>query len=486
MASVSTYVRGDFQTPDVLAEEVWSSLGSVDAFGAILEPTVGTGAFLRTAPPGVRDCCWICRDLNEEYLDVAREAARARGIGDARFDRADAFALDEHDLEGLDPTQPLLAIGNPPWVTSAGQARFAIRNLPEKANARFGLAGLDALTGSANFDIAEAILLRLLDAVAGFEDVTLAFLVKRSVAMKLGRRLLDGASALSFARIDAKRHFGASVDAGLFVCRLAASRPGVARHIEVSDAIGAKAHRRAGFSNGRFVDDLAAHGAAAHLEADDPIPWRQGVKHDLAKVLELTPVDGGTLVNGLGEELDLEPDSLCPLYKSSDVANGREPRRVFPLFQADLSGPIPDLRSRWPLLAAYLERHQEAFAARKSRIYAGKPPFSIFGVGGYVLAPWKVVVSGMYSSANFRVVGPSRGGQPPLVDDTCYLLPFEREEDAEAVADHLNGEGPQGLIRSLANQGAKRPLTKALLARVAIPLPPAEPAGSGDQRLALT
>lgn len=485
VASPSTYIRGDFQTPDALAEEVWSSLGHLEDFGAVLEPTVGKGAFLRSAPATVLGCTWICRDLNETYLEETRLAARERGIKDLRLDHADAFALDADSLRNVDPGQPLLAIGNPPWVTSSGQARFDIRNLPKKENGRFGLVGLDALTGSANFDIAEAILLRLLDAVSGFEDVQLAFLVKRTVAIKLGRRLLDRASSLSFARIDAKRHFAASVDAGLFVCRLRRSSRGPARHIDVSDMIGGDVCRRAGFSNGRFVEDLDAHGGAAHLEAIEPVPWRQGVKHDVARLLELRVSDGNVVTNGLGEQVEVEQEVLCPLYKSSDVAHGREPRRVFPLFQMDLSGPVPDLALRWPGLAAYLARHQEVFEARKSRIYAGKPPYSIFGVGGYVLAPWKVVVSGMYPTANFQVVGPSQGGRPPLVDDTCYLLPFEREEDARRVADYLNSDGPQSLIFCLADKGAKRPITKALLSRIAIPLLPFDSAGSDNQQLAL-
>jgi len=418
-------------------------------------------------------------------LEEACLAARVRGIKDVRLDHADAFALGADSLRDVDPDQSLLAIGNPPWVTSAGQARFDVRNLPRKENGRFGLAGLDALTGSANFDIAEAILLQLLDAVDGFRDVQLAFLVKRTVAMKLGRRLLDRANALSFARIDAKCHFGASVDAGLFVCRLKKSGGELVRHIDVSETIGGNVCRKAGFSNGRFVEDLKAHGSAAHLEATDPVPWRQGVKHDVAKLLELRVSDGQVITNGLGEEVEVEQEVLCPLYKSSDVANGREPRRVFPLFQTDLSGPVPDLALRWPGLAAYLARHRRVFAARKSRIYSGKPPFSIFGVGSYVLAPWKVVVSGMYSTANFQVVGPSQAGRPPLVDDTCYLLPFEREEDARTVANHLNSDGPQSLILSLADKGAKRPITKALLSRIAVPLSPCDSAHSQGQQVAL-
>jgi hypothetical protein len=153
-------------------------------------------------------------DLDTEHVERARAVASCRGFEDARIEQADAFDLSAEFLADLSPEQPLLAIGNPPWVTSAGQGRFAVQNLPKKSNSEFGLAGLDAMTGKANFDIAEAVLLRLLDALAAFRDVRIAFLVKRSVAMKLARKLLGSATELSFARIDAAAQFGVSVDAG--------------------------------------------------------------------------------------------------------------------------------------------------------------------------------------------------------------------------------------------------------------------------------
>lgn len=475
-------IRGDFQTPVRLAEEVWTSLGDLADIGAVVEPTVGTGAFLESAPKHLRARPWRCADLEPEYVCWARAVADRRGFKDTRIECANAFDLPSELFAGLDRERPLLAIGNPPWVTSSGQGGSAVRNLPVKSNADFGLAGLDAMTGKANFDIAEAILLRLLAAVAEFRDVRIAFLVKRTVAMKLCRRLLGSASELSFARINAATHFDVSVDAGLFVARSGGAP--IADHVDVSEALDAGPTRRAGFCNGRFVEDLDAHGEAAHLEAADPVPWRQGIKHDVAKILELIPTEEG-LKNGLGEVVDIEEEPLCPFYKGSDVANGRDPRRLFPLFQADLSGPLADLGRRWPKLADYLARHEAAFSARRSRIYKGKPAFSVFGIGSYTLAPWKVVVSGLYSTANFRVVGPSESGSPALVDDTCYLLPYDDEGNARRVAAHLNDHGPQGLIGSLMDRGAKRPITKALLSRIEVPVKPRENADAGWQKLPL-
>jgi hypothetical protein len=474
MADPDPQARGDFQTPVELAREVWGALGDIGDVGAVVEPTVGLGAFLLAAPDALRERPWVCFDLNRDYVAATAAASEARGFGNVRVEIADAFQLNASHFADLEPDRPLLAIGNPPWVTSSGQAAVSARNLPAKSSEGFGLTGLDALTGKANFDIAEAILLRLLESTADFEDLRLAFLIKRTVAMKLARRLIGSATELSFSRIDARTHFGVAVDAGLFVARRTRGAGGRATsYVSVAPGMGERPTRRAGFHNRRFVEDLDAHSAAAHLEAAEPVPWRQGIKHDLARVLELIPAGAGQ-TNGLGEAVDIEEESLCPLYKSSDVANGRPFRRVFPLFQEDLTGPLPGLETRWPKLHAYLLRHGDAFDGRRSRIYEGKPRFSIFGIGSYTLAPWKVVVSGLYPSGGFRVIGPDESGRPSLVDDTCYLLPFEDEESARTVADHLNCTEVRDLMQTLIDPGSKRPITKAILARVEVPIAPSE------------
>jgi hypothetical protein len=56
----------------------------------------------------------------------------------------------------------LLIIGNPPWVTNSELTSMDSDNLPNKENFK-GLSGLDAITGKGNFDIAEYIILKLLN-----------------------------------------------------------------------------------------------------------------------------------------------------------------------------------------------------------------------------------------------------------------------------------------------------------------------------------
>jgi hypothetical protein len=107
------------------------------------------------------------------------------------------------------------------------------------------------------------------------------------------------------------------------------------------------------------------------------------------------------------------------------------------------------------------------FEARKSSIYRGKPPFSIFGVGMYSFAPYKVLVSGLDKKPRFVVAGP-QNGKPVMCDDTCYLLPFDSASEAEEVAAALNDPMAQQFIECIIFPDSKRPITKSVLSRINI------------------
>ncbi len=101
----------------------------------------------------------------------------------------------------------------------------------------------------------------------------------------------------------------------------------------------------------------------------------------------------------------------------------------------------------------------------RSKVYDGRPPFSIFGVGDYAFAPHKVAVAGLHKGSRFRAIGPV-GGRPVLLDDTCYFLPCESQREARRIARALNGAAAQSLLKSLCFADAKRPVTKAILSRI--------------------
>ncbi len=459
---------GDFQTPPELAAKVWDVLDTTDV-DICVEPTVGKGAFLQTVPTINSALPWVAFDINPAYVTASKAVAASRGLS-ARIDRADALALTAEHFAVQGKT--VLAVGNPPWVTSAGQGRLSKTNLPTKFN-RFGLTGLDAMTGKSNFDLAESVLLGLLDTLRHAREIRLAFLVKRSVALKIARDLLTkpGIKDASFSAINAKRWFGASVEAGLLQLTCVPHETTSTSSIALCDGIGLRASCAAGLVAQRFVLNVASYERSRGVEAapGKGFLWRQGIKHDAARVLEFKRSASGQLVNGFGTSVDVEPEALHPFYKSSDVATGRQPSHWFPLYQHDLTGPFNDLGSCWPKLVEYLYQHREQLAARGSSIYRGKPEFMLFGVGDYSLAPWKVAISGFYKKPRFTVLGPDHQGRVPLVDDTCYLLPFAADEAARASAEYLNSAKVQDFLAAIADSAAKRPFTKDILGRIGAP-----------------
>ena len=244
---------GDFQTPAALAGDVCALLARAMPHPAsIVEPSCGTGAFLVAALrrfPKAKAALGF--EINPRYVEAAR---RALAGADARVsvERVDFFRADwERLLRGL--PEPLLIIGNPPWVTNAALGRMSGSNLPAKSNF-LGLGGMDAMTGKSNFDISEWMLLNHLHWIEG-RRATLAMLCKTTVARKVlayAWRKRMGLGRASIYAIDAAAHFGAAVDACLLVC---SSTPGRrAFDCSVHDAIDAEAPTRAiGFRDGQMV-----------------------------------------------------------------------------------------------------------------------------------------------------------------------------------------------------------------------------------------
>jgi len=186
----------------------------------------------------------------------------------------------------------------------------------------------------------------------------------------------------------------------------------------------------------------------------------------------------------LGEIVDIEDDYLFPLLKSSDIANGRlSATRQVILTQKALGEDTTHIRERAPKTWAYLNEHKFHFDARKSSIYKNQPPFAMFGVGPYTLAPWKVAISGMYKRLEFALLGPSNG-RPILLDDTCYFAPFSSEKVAKAALDALRLPIVRDYFEARVFWDAKRPINKSLLQ--SLNLQALLPASEGEARLKKT
>ena len=466
--STKTIEFGDFQTPMALARAVCRVLASRGSCPAsVVEPTCGLGNFLIAALerfPAVQSALGI--DINASYVESTKAAIARHHFQDkTRVLHGDFFELDWPAILRELP-EPVLLIGNPPWVTNSQLATLGSENLPKKSNFQ-GRNGLDAITGKANFDISEWMLIRLLEWL-GERRGTLAMLCKTAVARKaLAHAWRDGI-ALSSAEmyaIDAKESFGASVDACLFACEF--SRRGGAQNARVLSRLEEGEEVTVlGYHDGRVIADARRYDRWKHLRGSRALRWRSGVKHDCGRVMELVR-EGRTYRNGLGELVELEDAYVYPMLKSSELANDsvQAPKRWMLVTQQRVAQETRGIQTTAPKTWHYLESHGDVLDRRASSIYRKQPRFSIFGVGPYTFAPWKVAVSGFYKRLHFAVIG-SIAGKPIVLDDTCYFIPCPSRADAEFVASLLNSQTSREFFSSLVFWEAKRPITGEILGQL--------------------
>ncbi len=459
---------GDFQTPSALASRVCRVLVEQGMKPvSVVEPTCGIGNFVIAAldafPLSQRI---LSIEINPEYAAKLRSRLTGRvDGGKVELICESFFSADWRGLLKALP-DPVLVVGNPPWVTSAHLGRLHSENLPEKTNFQ-NHRGMDALTGKSNFDVSEWMLIKLVEWLHG-RDATIAMLCKKAVARKvLAHVWRTGLSivAAEIHGIDAAQHFEAAVEACLFIVRLGPE--GSCREAGVYKSLGfTRPSAVIGYRHGMLLSDVAAFSQWQRLLTTGGPQWRSGIKHDCSAVMELRR-EGGRYRNGLGEVVDLEAEYLYPMLKSSDVADGTSsvPRRYMLVPQQSVGEDTATIEHRAPLTWQYLQLHREHLARRASSIYRHRPPFSVFGVGGYSFSWWKVAVAGLYKSLKFAVIGPYEG-KPTILDDTCYFLPCETEADARYLQSLLHSDPAQQFLNALVFWDAKRPITVEVLRRL--------------------
>jgi len=467
--SIEKWEFGDFQTPFLLAKKVIEVLKrNHNIFpDHVIEPTCGKGSFVFAAADGFPGAQVHGYEINPSYVDDANKEIQNRNLGHfINVKEADFFDMtwgkEISCMQGR-----LLVIGNPPWVTSSELGMLNSKNLPEKTNFQ-RRKGIDAITGSGNFDISEWMLLKHVSWLSCREGA-IAFLCKTSVARKVMRQVRQSKDYRFFGHIypiDAKEYFDASVEACLFVLttELGNADCDVYESLESvtpSHVIGER--------DGVIVSDVEIYKKWMHLKGQDAAyVWRSGIKHDCSNVMELEEVDGG-YINGFGEKVDIEDTYIYPLLKSSDVGNGRvnSYRKVVIVTQKKVGEDTSEIIKFSPKTWGYLNRHEEYLDSRKSSIYKGKPRFSIFGIGQYSFTDWKIAISGLYKKIKFNII-PPMNGKPVLLDDTVNLIPMASKEEAEFIYMLLVSRPATEFLSSLIFLDEKRPITTKILRELSL------------------
>jgi len=459
---------GDFQTPIELARAVcFLLLGRGVRPTSILEPTCGLGTFLVAALevfPSIRRAVGV--EINRDYANRARQAIAEKTDNDVtEVLNGDFFRYDWRGVLASLP-DPLLVIGNPPWVTNAELGTLASSNLPKKSNFQ-NHRGIDAITGKSNFDISEWMLINSLEWIRD-RQATLAMLCKTAVARKVLFHAWKVGIKLErpdIYLIDAIKQFGAAVDACLLVTEISLSKGNFDCQVHKSLKHGPLI-TVLGYRNNHIVADVNAYERWKRLEGEEWYQWRSGIKHDCSKVMEFNK-EGDLYRNGIGEIIEIEDHYLYPMLKSADVANKpkTQPKRRMLVTQRFIGADTSQIRNRAPKTWRYLEEHADHLDRRTSSIYRKRPRFSMFGVGDYSFTLWKVAISGFYKKLDFKVIGPHEG-KPVVLDDTCYFLPCHSRDEAQLLAQLLNSDIAKEFFSALIFWDSKRPITAGLLRRL--------------------
>ena len=464
-------VYGDWQTNTTLAFSVCQLLKSQGIRPqVIIEPTCGKGSFVNAALhtfDTITDIYGI--DINNDYISTTK------GVTLPFVDKVnvhlfthDIFTFDFREIKKDIHGKRILILGNPPWITNSKLSIFDSTNTPQKSNFKHH-RGIEAITGKGNFDIAEYICHKMLN-IFSDEETFIALLLKNSTIKNLIYQQYAHPYpfvAVSQYVIDAKREFSAAVSASLFVGRMGIANIHT-KICSVSDFYTQKFLYKYGWINNKFVANIDLYKETQEIDGISPFVWRSGIKHDCAKVMELTKTNG-VYVNGFGEEVNIEESIIYPLVKSSDIGNEyiSETKHYIIVTQKTTTDDTQILQKLYPKTYKYLQKYAFLLDNRKSIIYQRRSRFCIFGIGEYSFLPYKVVISSLYKHCRFSLICPA-AGEPIMIDDTCYAIGFRNLDEAMYTLQILNSSNVQSFIRSISFEDSKRIISKEVLMRIDI------------------
>lgn len=452
---------GDYQTPIEFSKKVCIYLKENKHINpsAVVEPTCGVGSFLKSSLLfNANEYYGI--EINPKYCNICRNEI---GSDKVTVINSDFFSFSSKEL--IKDKRQVLVIGNPPWVTNSALSALGSDNVPVKENFK-GLKGIDAITGASNFDICEYIILKLINEYKNTNTV-ISMLCKTSVARNVFKELKRNYvnfSSCDILEFDAVKVFGINASACVLVIQLSETHTSRGFCNIIDFKLPSVIKSRLRYSNGRFYTDLAP--GIDNYDGHCCFEWRQGVKHDCSRVMELTQKNG-IMQNRQKQAVKIEDDIVFQLIKSSMFKKPviHDFSKFVIVTQRRVREKTEYIKEDFPKTWEYLNSNIELFENRKSSIYKGSPPFSMFGIGDYTYSKYKVGVSGFYKRPLFSVLY-SDNEKPVMTDDTSYFICFSNYDMAYVAMLILNSEKVQKFLTSIAFLDAKRPYTKKVLERI--------------------
>lgn len=465
---------GDFQTPKNLSDLTCKLLQTKTINPqVVIEPTCGKGNFILSSLehfPKIEKIIGI--EIYPKYVWETKFSILNYFLINSLKQKPEILIINKNifnfdflEISKSHKETEILIIGNPPWVTNSKLSSLNSLNLPQKSNFK-NHNGFDAITGKGNFDIAEYIALMILNNFSKHNG-HFAFLQKNSVTKNIvfdQQKNKYSIANIEKYNFDAKKEFNVATDASLFYCQFNQEYSTTCNEYDLYEP--RQLNSQFGWFKNKFVANLTTYSELHEFDGICPIVWRQGIKHDCSKIMELEKINGH-YINQTGEKFEIENDLVYSILKSSDLKTGiiSQSRKYTIVTQTKIGENTDFIEKNLPKTYQYLNSKIEFFNNRKSSIYNNKPKFSIFGVGDYSFKKYKVAISGFYKSTEFSLLLPN-DEKPIQLDDTCYFIGFDKLEYAVYTYIILNHKITQDFLNSIIFFDSKRPITKDILMRI--------------------
>ena len=182
----------------------------------------------------------------------------------------------------------------------------------------------------------------------------------------------------------------------------------------------------------------------------------------------------------------LEPDLLYPLLRGRDVRRWQaEPSALILMVQDPVKRRGIDeeaLQTRYPRTYGYLKRFEAVLRQRAAfKRYFTRPqrggetvetgPFySMFDVGDYTFAPWKVVWLGFGARTIKAAVVGKLDGKPVITNQAMHpFIPLEDEKEANYVCASMNSSPFELAVKAHTQEGGKSFAQSNILEHICIP-----------------
>jgi hypothetical protein len=155
----------------------------------------------------------------------------------------------------------------------------------------------------------------------------------------------------------------------------------------------------------------------------------------------------------------IEKDLVYPLLRGADVLRWKAKPSISIILTHEYGQrlkAIPEKRMQveFPKGYSYLKRFEEALRKRSGfkRYFREDAPFySVFNIGDYSFAPWKVVWRRVANELDAAVIGSlhEKGkGRPVIPAETLILVSFEHQQEAHYLCAMINSSAARLAIRN--------------------------------------